>query len=397
MVSKSVKESRKRFIMVKTSTRHSTDNLAFTIREALQLCEVAEYSQAADLLPPADLRSFHAELLFVWGVIASGEGHQEEAKDLLSKAVRLLPGDRASLARVYLSLCYWRLGELSEASVLLSLESFDPRSLFCSLLTQAIIATEQSNELEALTLLSEAESLLEDVSRPARGKFYNQRALAKAKLGEYEEAIRDFEVAFDYWKDAPALWVLAKNNISRTYSKMGHLETALASVNEAISLTTNRQLLGQFHDQKSKIFCDHSRIQEANIESQRALSLLAGTERQDFFIEAIETRTKLGNPCQMPESVLERPSSEITQEGGAASMATIPLTVERSTEILDTLTVHNDNDNVKELIELIVGVGDPEKARRPLRHLFSKTPDFEDAFQQYMGRFTAIDATDKNH
>jgi tetratricopeptide (TPR) repeat protein len=193
--------------------KNSTSVQAFTIREALNLCEIAEYERAGSLLPSPDLDSSDPELLFAWGVVLSGQSQQELAKDLLSKGSRLLDKEPAELARIYLALCYWRLGEISEALVLLGIEPEGTEAQFCCLLVRAIIETEQGNSHTALALLARVN--LADLSDAKCGKFHNHRGLALRKLGKLDEAIQEFERAINYWKDAPELLALAKNNVAR--------------------------------------------------------------------------------------------------------------------------------------------------------------------------------------
>ena len=367
--------------MVRTSASQSTDTLAFTICRAFELCEIAEYEQAADLLPSPSLESDDPELLFVWGVTASGQGRQEQGKDLLTKAVRLLPDERASLARVYLALCYWRLGEVSECLALL-----DGAKGFCASLVRAIIATEESNDSESLALLAEVD--LEGISEASRGKFHNQRGLAKAKTGDYLGALNDFDQALERWRDAPRLWVLAKNNSGRTYSKMGNLDKALECVDDAISLVNDKQLLGQFFDQRSKILKDHGLIDKAKIESAKAVSYLANSERPEFLKEAAETYvsvSKIGH-CKEPEFVLRDSSPEqfSSQQGGLE-----PLTIERASQLIDTITKENDAEHAWEIIELLAKTADPknEVAQQTMRRLFTLTEEFENEYQRQMKRF----------
>lgn len=360
-----------------TSTANLTGDQTFTIRRAFELCEIAEYDQAAPLLPTPDLESSDPELLFAWGVISSGQGNQELAKDLLSKASRLLDKDRAELARVYLSLCYWRIDEASEALVLLSVEPHGTEAQFCCLLVRAIIETERGNYHEALALLSQAEP--DELSDAKRGKFHNHRGLALRKLGKHDEAIQEFERASEYWKDAPELLALAKNNLSRAYSLSGHLEKALATVDAAISLTNSRQRLGQFLDQKSKICLDHGLTAEAKIASDNAVLLLRGTERLEFLSEALATQSA-------SLLSLNRPNPQ----GGLAPMSQ---TLERTKELANTITREDDAEHAWEQIELMHRTTDPQNtvARQTMRHLFTMTAEFEDEFNRQMERFATPD------
>lgn len=363
-----------------TSTVNLTGNQAFTIRRAFDLCEIAEYGQAASLLPTPDLESSDAELLFVWGVISSGQGDQELAKDLLSKAARLLDNERAELARVHLSLCYWRIDEVSEALVLLSIQPEGTEARFCCLLVRAIIDTERGNYHAALALLAEVN--LSGLSDPKRGKFHNHKGLALRKLGKNEQAIQEFEQAISCWKDAPELLALAKNNLARAYSLSGRLEDALASVDAAISLTTSRQRLGQFLDQKSKICLDHALPAEAKIASDNAVLLLRGTEREDFLTEALVT--------QKASFLLSPPPNRPQNEGDSMSQ---PLA--RSHELIQAMIRDNDAQFAPELIELMYRVGGPDNPEtdKELRGLFARTPEFEDAFQTYLKQFDEPDVT----
>lgn len=328
--------------MVRTSTAQSTDTLTFTIQRAFELCEIAEYDEAFESLPSPDLESSDGELLFVWGVIASGQGKQEQAKDLISKALRFLDPDRAELANVYLAVCYWRLGEDSTASILLDSEPTTVQATFCWLTVRMMIQAEQRNWKEALALLEKAEPLVDQVSIPNQGKFYNHRGLALRNLGEYDRALIDFEAAYFYWQDAPKLLALAKNNTARLYSLTGELDKALACVDEAIALVNNRQLLGQFADQRSRILLEHGLVEQAKIEADKAVSYLAETERQGYLSEALDTRAAT-------ETTMRSPSEWE------------PLTMLRAEQLINALTVENDAEHAWELLELMAKTADPKK------------------------------------
>ena len=374
--------------MVETSTAEFTDSLAFTICRAFELCEIAEYDQAGESLPFPDQESSDGELLFVWGVIASGQGRQEQAKDLLSKAARILKPALAELARVYLSVCYWRLGEDSSASILLDIEPSDLQAKFCWLMVRMMIEAEQRNWNEALALLEKAEPFVERVSIPNQGKFFNHRGLAFRNLGEYDRALIDFESACSHWQDAPKLRALALNNTGRLYSLTGELDKALACVDEAISLVDSRQLLGQFYDQRSIILLEHGLTEQAEIESRKAISYLAKSERVDYLNEALETcnRAAKQTHCQMSESVLSSSSPEQfrSQRGGCE-----PLTLERATQLIDAITTENDGEHAWEIIELLAKTADPnsEIAQQTMRRLFTLTEEFEEEYARQMQRF----------
>jgi len=251
------------------------------------------------------------------------------------------------------------------------------KAQFCANLTLAIIAIEDKNPQKSLQLLGECERLLNHVSDIARGKFHNHRALALAILSSRDHnqefrdrAIIEFTAADHYFSDAPRLCGAVKNNLARLYSLSGRLDMALKYVDEAIALAHGDQgLLGQWHDQKARIFRDHGNHASAKIEAEKAVSLLTHGEQAHLLKEAMDTLSKVA-PISHPV-LLE--TTHMT-----------PLTCAK--RILE-----NDPNLAPIVLALIAKVSDPDGnpdryglADETMQFLFQHTPQGEQSFRDYL-------------
>lgn len=341
----------------------------FTLDEALQLSEKGDYQAAEALLPPLD-RS-NSELLFAWGVITLVKATAEQSIAGQEVAKELLGESSHPLAQIYLGLACWRLGELEEARRLLR-QHYPLTVKFCALLARSTIEIDSNKLDEALATLNEAGLLTENESDVRKGKFHNHRAIIYRRKGRFDDAIVEFEAAAFHFEQAGAdkLRASIKSNLAKLLSDAGQYQRAHSYVDQAIQSVVDTGLLIGYLDQKARIYLDEGRDLLAWDECRKALALIVGHNR-----DCMDTLSKL----------LEKKgdSNEVPNPDPARTL----MVNMRTQELVNHLTQDNDGEHVEELLELLSGVADPEKARPVLQHLYTQTDDFAESYSRFMERF----------
>jgi tetratricopeptide (TPR) repeat protein len=379
-----------------------------TTEQAFKLCEIADYEAAMALvLWPPDLSASDPELLFLWGIITSQKGtaeqepgSQERAKNLLTKAGRLLDGGREELCRVHLSLCYWRLGETREALALLDRPFQDMQAKFCAFLVRAIIFMEDRHLEDAMTALSECEFLADCISTVNRGKFHNQRARTFKRLavrdGNLElidRAIVEFEAALFYFEqsEAPKLQGAVINNLGRLYSQSGQHERAHEYIDRAIALAGNdKGLLAQWHDQKANAYLDEGKLELGKIASDKALALLVGGEQIGILADCAVTKARIEQQiygtCAANRIMLTTPQVSLALSTQGSEMPATPLECAQR-------IIRDNHELAAPLLTLMALTvdpnGDPERyaaADMVMQFLFIHTPEGEEFYRSSVAR-----------
>lgn len=389
-----------------TSTENLTTPRSLRIAspdEAFALCEIGDYEAAIDLVPwPPDAESADADVLFVWGVITSqkgageqSQGTQEQAKDLLTKACRLLEPDKAELCRVYLALCYWRLGDSADAMALLDAAE-SAKARFSSLLVRSIIFHQAGQLEKAFAVLNENEFLAASVSEVNQGKFHNQRGVTLRNLADRDNnselrdrAIVEFEAALFRFENchAPKLIGAVINNLARLYSLVGNYSRAHEYIDRAVFLAQNdKGLLAQWSDQRANVLLDEGKPELARAESDKALSLLAHGEQLGLVAECYATKERiaqqLSGSCPQVVSMIQ--TAPHSPEHGGEALHVTPL------ECVQDILRNSDQSALPLLIlmNLIVDPdGDPNKysaADEAMQHVYVRTPQGEDDYRAYL-------------
>jgi tetratricopeptide (TPR) repeat protein len=149
-------------------------------------------------LPPA----IEAELLLQCGALTGWlgsarnvSGAQEQAKNMLSEAARTfraqgLPA-KVSETQYELAACYWRLGQLDEARVVLQealapLTDADVELKAKILIRRTNVEVWENRYHEALSILKEAEPVFQSANDALKGRWHGQRAIIYLKLSATE-------------------------------------------------------------------------------------------------------------------------------------------------------------------------------------------------------------------
>lgn len=274
--------------MVKSTATIPCVERSCTTLTAIELCEAGRYEEALSI---AD-RLTGPEKSLVLGA-AMVNRSPERAKDLLSEAGRLLSGDLADKARIWLAVCYWATGERYEARAIL--ESVKPKektTTFQHGLNSSIV--ESDNPDLAMFLLREVEPLFDGVNVLLRGKFLNQRGFLLRRLRQTDRAIIAYEEArycFEQVED-PLYLANATNNLAGIYSDLGEFDKAHRAVDQAIIFHEQSgaiPYLAQAYDQKARIFLAQKKYTEAKATTPKAVKILEGREQKEVFAQTLIT------------------------------------------------------------------------------------------------------------
>lgn len=259
-----------------------------TTLTAIQLCELGRYEEA---LAIAEDLSGPARALIQGSAMVSS--CPEQGKDLLSEAARLLTGDLADKARIWLAMCYWGTGERSEARTILeSVRPKEPTTIFTLGLNKSIV---ESDDLDLATfLLNEVGHLFDSVNELLRGKFLFQRGYLLRRKKETDRAIIAYEEA-RYWFEQvgdPAYMVHVVNNLAGIYSDLEEFDKAYQAVDQSIEFHKRfgrSRFLAEAYDQKARICLAQKKYEEAQILAPKAVKILEGREQRESLAQSLIT------------------------------------------------------------------------------------------------------------
>ncbi|HEV7892344.1 MAG TPA: tetratricopeptide repeat protein [Pyrinomonadaceae bacterium] len=178
-------------------------------------------------------------------------GAQEQAKDLLSEALRKFDsqGEASKVAEVQyeLGMCYWRLGQYDEARVVLE-EAFGALGQHESELKAKILIRRTLVEIwtcryhEAWDILDRAAAFFDSCGDALKGRWHGQRGLVLRRLATAEgrsdyadRAIMEFTAAIYHYEQAGHERYCATNlnNLAMLLYKLGRYAEAHEHLNRA--------------------------------------------------------------------------------------------------------------------------------------------------------------------
>jgi tetratricopeptide (TPR) repeat protein len=255
-----------------------------------------------------------AGVLTGWlGSNAEVVGAQETAKDIISQSIELFEesglADRANEARVELAYCYFRVGALDEARILLreALERLgdndEVRAI--ALLRLAVVEGVATKFNDALTILMNAAPLFEaSENHSLKGRYHNQLAHALQSLGTaenradyFDRAIVEFTAAGFHFEQARHTRYHAhvENNLGLLLHSLGRFEDAHEHLDRArrlfISLGDN-VYAAQVDETRARVLLEQGRLVEAEKVSRHACLEFESAGALNLLAEALTTRGK---------------------------------------------------------------------------------------------------------
>lgn len=245
------------------------------------------------------------------GSIEQTEGAQETAKDLISKSIRsfgrLEDSEKVAEAQTDLGYCYWRVGALDEARVVLQgvlKELGDTESDVkpVTLLRSAIVERTATRYSDALRLLTEAAPLVEKSDRDAlKGKFHNLLANVMENLGRTESredyqdrAFVEYAAASFHFERAGHTrhHACVENNIGFLFFTIGRFAEAHEHLNRARRLFMRLKdsvHTAQVDETRARILLAQGHASEAESLVLSAVHILERGDEQSLLSEALTT------------------------------------------------------------------------------------------------------------
>src|SRR5215204_2907136 len=240
-----------------------------------------------DGMPPA----FEAEILLQCGTLTGWlgsvrnvSGAQEQAQDMISEARRQFESQgmlsKVSEAQYEHGMCYWRLGQYSEARVVLQealkpLGDADFELKAKILIRRSIIEIWENRYYEALSVLKEAESVFESASDAVKGRWHAHMALVLDKLATAEGNTEHFDSAIMEYTAAIYHFELARherycgnnhNNLALLLYKLGRYGDAHEQLDRAQLIFTRLKdpgNLAQVDETRARVLVAEQRYREA--------------------------------------------------------------------------------------------------------------------------------------
>jgi tetratricopeptide (TPR) repeat protein len=247
------------------------------------------------------------------GSNAEVSGAQELAKDIISQSIALFEqagqARRADEARVELAYCYFRVGALDEARVLLqdALKRLDDDDEVraVALLRLAVVEGVATKFNDALTILKNAAPLFEESDNHSlKGRYHNQLAHALQSLGSaenraeyFDRAIVEFTAASFHFEQARHTRYHAhvENNLGLLLHSLGRFEESHEHLSRArllfISLGDS-VYEAQVNETRARVLLEQERTAEAEEVARHASNAFERANVLNLLAEALTTHGK---------------------------------------------------------------------------------------------------------
>ena len=235
-------------------------------------------------------------------------GAQEAAKDLISQALRtfesLGEAAKVSEAQYELAICYWRLGALDEARVILfealrglPIDDVGPRAKI--LIRQTLVEISARRYHDAWNILREAAPVFEHANEALKGRWHGQRALVLRRLATAEgradyvdRAIIEFTAAIYHYERANHSRYCGNNlnNLAMLLHRIGRYEEAHENLDRARSIFVNLKDSGsvaQVDDTRARVLVAEGRYEEARRVIAGAIRALEEGGEQALLADAM--------------------------------------------------------------------------------------------------------------
>jgi tetratricopeptide (TPR) repeat protein len=185
------------------------------------------------------------------GSVRNVAGSQEQAKDMLSEALRKFQSQgmraKVSEAQYELGMCYWRLGAYDEARVVMRealkpLTDADIELKAKILIRRTLVEIWENRYYEALDILKEAEPIFSSANDALKGRWHGQMAIvldnlatAEKNSDRFDRAIIEYTAAIYHYEQArhERYCAINLNNLAMLLYKLGRYGEAHAHLDRA--------------------------------------------------------------------------------------------------------------------------------------------------------------------
>ncbi len=271
-------------------------------------------------------------------------GAQEQAKDLLSEALRKF--DSQSMAskgaevRYELSMCYWRLGQYDEARVILE-EAFESLGRHESELKAKVLIRRTLVEIwtcryhDAWNILDKAAAFFDSCGDALKGRWHGQRGLVLRRLATAEgrsdyadRAIIEFTAAIYHYEQAGHERYCATNlnNLAMLLYKLGRYAEAHENLDRAQLIFTKLKDTGnlaQVDETRARVLVAEKKYREANRIIDGVIKIFEQGGESALLADALTVQGVVwARPGGFDSSInILRGAMKVAQDSGASTQA----------------------------------------------------------------------------
>jgi tetratricopeptide (TPR) repeat protein len=341
-------------------------------------------------LPPATAAEvlLQCGALTGWlGSVRNVPGAQEQAKDLLSEALREFQSQgqhqKASEAQYELGICYWRLGAYDEARVVMSealqpLKESDVELKAKIQVRRTLVEISENRYFDALNILKEAEPVFESASDALKGRWHGQKGLvlrrlasAEGRLSYFDRAIIEYTAAIYHYEQAKheRYCALNLNNLAFLLYKLGRYQEAHEHLDRAQLIFTRLKdsgNLAQVDETRARVFIAEKKYLEASRAMVGVIQTLDESGESGLLADALTVQgvahARLGS-FQSSINIFNR-AIRVAQDSGAltnAGLASLSLIEEHGAARLSEKELY---EVYRRADELLKGTQDAEDIAR---------------------------------
>jgi tetratricopeptide (TPR) repeat protein len=300
------------------------------------------------------------------GSVRNVSGAQEQAKDLLSEALRKFQsqGQKSKVAEVQyeLGMCYWRLGTYDEARVILE-EAFkvlgerDSELKAKVLIRRTLVDIWTCRYHDAWNILDEAAAFFDSCGDALKGRWHGQRGLVLRRLATAEgradyvdRAIIEFTAAIYHYEQAGHERYCATNlnNLAMLFYKLRRYSEAHESLDRAQRIFTRLSdpgNLAQVDETRARVLVAEQKYREANRIITGAIKTFEKGGESALLADALTVQGVVWARLSVSENSLDslRRAVDVAEGVGAltsAGLAAITLIEEHGARRLTQLEVY---------------------------------------------------------
>lgn len=280
------------------------------------LAELRDIWKDTTTFPNVDEFEPHAaaEIILRCGSLIGFLGHnkqisnsQEKSKNLLTEArtrfLDIYDVEKIAECENYLSLAYWRTGELVEAdtwieqALLHNLPNSNKIRLY-SYIIKCLVSLHPSKFEENARLLKSLENdFINFGCSSLKGDFYNHYGLNLRNIGKTAEALEKYKLAKHFHQKSGHQIYLGtvENNIAYLYKSKNIFPEAHEANDNATKIfrqIKDKTREGFSLDTKAQIYFDERKFEEALATSDEAIAILTKSENKKYLVESYLTKAK---------------------------------------------------------------------------------------------------------
>lgn len=278
------------------------------------------------------------------GSVRNVSGAQEQAKDMLSEAEHKFRAQgtpaKVSETQYELGACYWRLGQLDEARVVLQealkpLTEADVELKAKVLIRRTNVEVWENRYHEALSILKEAEPVFKSANDALKGKWHGQRAIIYLKLSATERradyadrAIIEFTAAIYHYEQARHERYCGNNlnNLAFLLYKLGRYREAHEHLDRAQLLFTKLKdagSLAQVDETRARVLVAEKKYRDAERILTGVIKAFEAGGESALLADALSIQGVVWARLGAREASLNilREAVKVAQESGALTQA----------------------------------------------------------------------------